>query len=66
MSLTKMQHATARGMLNAAEAASRCGLTARIMLRMAKRRQIPAYRFNGRIVRFKHSDVDAFIERARS
>lgn len=63
--MTPHAAATARGLLTAEQAGQLCGLTKRVILRMVKRRQIQCYRFNGRVLRFKHSDVEKFIERAR-
>jgi excisionase family DNA binding protein len=52
-------------MLTPEEAGARCGIPARAILRLARARKIAAYHFGHRTVRFKPSDVAAFIENCK-
>lgn len=65
MPMTKHAAATARGMLTGREVAARLAISQRQFERLVAGKRITAYRFGARTVRFKHSDVDAFIERSR-
>jgi excisionase family DNA binding protein len=55
----------ARGMLTPQEAGARCGIPDTLIMSLARRKKIVAYRFGHRTVRFKPSDVDAYIERQK-
>lgn len=50
--------------MNTNAAARRLGVTVRTLYRMIDRGDLPAYQF-GRVIRLKHSEVDAFIESSR-
>lgn len=63
--MTKMQSAIARGLLTASEAGARCGLSARVMLDLAKAGKITRYKFGHKTIRFKFSDVESLKEKAR-
>ena len=52
-------------MLTPEEAGARCGISVRLIKVHVKRKDIPAYRFGYRTMRFKPSDVDAFREKMR-
>ena len=55
----------AKGMLTPQEAGARCGIPDTLIMSLARRKKITAYRFGHRTVRFKPSDVDAYIERQK-
>ncbi|MCX6991832.1 MAG: helix-turn-helix domain-containing protein [Kiritimatiellaeota bacterium] len=55
----------AQGLLTPEEAAAKCGIPKTLIMSYARRKKITAYRFGHRTVRFKPSDVDAFMEKMR-
>jgi len=63
--MNKQQASIARGMLTPEEAGARCGISVRLIKVHVKRKDIPAYRFGYRTMRFKPSDVDALREKMR-
>ena len=63
--MNEKQASIARGMLTPQEAGARCGIPDTLIMSLARRRKIVAYRFGHRTVRFKPSDVDAYIEKMR-
>lgn len=63
--MNQQQAAIARGMLTPQEAGARCGIPDTLIMSLARRKKIVAYRFGYRTIRFKPSDVDAYIEKMR-
>lgn len=63
--MTPHIQSTAAGMMTARQVGERVGMSQWMVLKYARLKKLPCYRFSQRLVRFKHSDVQAFIERAR-
>jgi excisionase family DNA binding protein len=60
--MTPHAAATARGLLTAEQVGAKIGLSGWTVRKLARLKKIQAYRFGYRTIRFKHSDVETFIE----
>jgi len=63
--MTPQREGAIKGMLTARQVGERVGMSQWMVLKYARLKKLPCYRFSQRLVRFKHSDVEQFIERAR-
>lgn len=63
--MTPQLAGTIKGMMTAEQVAKQLGVSAWTVLKLARAKQLPSYHFSKRTVRFKYSDVQAFIERTK-